>query len=490
MKILHVTSEVNPFSKTGGLGDVSSALPHAQSRLGHDVCLLTPYYSSISGVPLPTKDDLSLLLTVGKEEYQITFVNHENGNGVRFLFLHCPRLFHRSGLYVDTVQKRDFGDNDVRFTVLCRAALEYCRLSNWIPDIVHSHDWQTGMIPLLMKESSSSALFNDSRSAFTIHNMAYQGLFPRSSLRFLPEAEKYFTLGGPIEFHGMLSFLKAAIEFSDVINTVSPTYAAEIQSSSEYGFGLEQVLTANRNRFRGILNGIDTNEWNPNTDTKIAVQYSADFVAKKIGNKKALCERANLSYRRGIPLIGMITRITEQKGFEIIVPIMTEILNLPVQVIILGTGDPYYEHLLLDFARTFPDKMHVSISYDDAYAHQIEAGADLFLMPSKFEPCGLNQMMSMRYGTPPIVRATGGLHDSVIDADFDPRSGNGFKFDRYDSSDLMSTIRRAAEAYHHPTRWKQIQQNAMARDFSWEQSAAHYIDMYQAALDRSAWRTG
>lgn len=485
MKILHVTSEVTPFSKTGGLGDVSSALPHAQSRFGHDVRLLTPYYSSVNGVAQPNDNDLSTMLTIGGDEYRADFVKHENGNGVRFLFLNCPRLFHRSGLYIDTSQNRDFGDNDARFTLLCRAALEYCKLADWIPDIIHGHDWQAGLIPLLMKEDH---LFDNTRAAFTIHNMAYQGLFPRSTLHYIPEAEQYFTLGGPIEFHGMVSFLKAAIEFSDVLNTVSSTYAMEIQSKSEYGFGLEQVLSANRNRFRGILNGIDTNEWNPNTDTKISVRYSADFVAKKIENKKALCVRTNLSHRRGIPLIGMITRITEQKGFEIIMPIMTEILNLPAQMVVLGTGDPYYEHLLLDFARTFSDKMYVSIAYDDTFAHRIEAGADMFLMPSKFEPCGLNQMMSMRYGTLPIVRATGGLDDSVRDADQDDENGTGFKFKRYESAELMRTIRRAVEAYHDPHRWKRIQRNAMARDFSWEKSATQYIEMYETALKNPAWR--
>jgi starch synthase len=486
MNILHVTSEVAPFSKTGGLGDVSSALPRAQSRLDCDVRVLTPLYSCVSSFVLLKESDLHSTIQVGGEQYNVSFVQHRPDSGVVIFFLDCPKLYARTGLYMDTVQNRDYGDNDVRFIVLCRAALELCRLTNWIPDIVHGHDWQAGLTPLFLREQTADERFSQTRSAFTIHNMAYQGLFSRNALRYIPEAEKYFSFGGPIEFHGMVSFLKAAIELSDCFNTVSPTYAREIRSRNEYGFGLEDVLSANHARFRGILNGIDTVEWDPEADGKIAVRYSADFVAKKVENKKSLCNRASLSYRRSVPLIGMITRITEQKGFEIIVPIMTEILNLPVQLVVLGTGDPYYEHVMLDFANAFKDQMNVTIAYDDEYAHQIEAGADLFLMPSKYEPCGLNQMMSMRYGTLPIVRATGGLEDSVIDADAYPEYGTGFKFTDYDSTSLMKAIRSAVEAYRHPSRWRKLQRNAMAQDFSWEQSARYYLEMYQEALAKPA----
>ncbi|HEY3296032.1 MAG TPA: glycogen synthase GlgA [bacterium] len=485
LKVLFVTSEVTPFSKTGGLADISAALPKALAAQGCDVRVITPRYGFISrekyGIRL---DGTGAGFSVDLHGHSVKVaLSHaaDSQPGLQFLFVECDPLFDRPGLYVDPFTNRDYIDNDYRFIVLCRAAMEACRLGEWTPDIVHCNDWQTGLVPLYLHSARVAGELTPLRSVFTIHNIAYHGMFGGDAARRAGEAQRYFFPGGPVEFYGYLSFLKAGLEFGDALNTVSPTYAREIETTGDYSFGFDSILRA-RGELSGILNGIDYDVWNPATDPALAERYDASSLEKKEQNKRALCARIGLAYDPAVPLIGMVTRIVAQKGFEIIAPVLREILSLPAQLVLLGSGDPYFEHLFREAAHVFPDRLAVHIGYDEDFSHQIEAGADMFLMPSKFEPCGLNQMMSMRYGTLPIVRATGGLADTVIDAGAGASKGTGFSFSDYTPEALLQTVKRATAARADATLWRALQTNAMAQDFSWKRSAKRYMDLYAKTL--------
>ena len=485
LKILYVASEVAPFSKTGGLADIGAALPKALAAEGCEVRVLSPRYGFISlekyGIQRGGKGrDFTVDLHGRSVEASLSYAESSDAR-LQFWFVECDPLYDRPGIYVDPFTNRDYIDNDYRFIVLCRAALEFCRLTRWTPDIVHCNDWQTGLAPLYLHEMRAEGKLPNVRSIFTIHNIAYHGLFGVDAARRAGDAHKYFFPGGPVEFYGYLSFLKAGLEFSDALNTVSPTYAEEIEHSVEYGYGFDAVLRA-RGELTGILNGIDYDLWNPATDALIPQRYDASSLEKKESNKKALCARTGLTYDEAVPLIGMVTRIVAQKGFEIIAPVLSEILSMPAQLVLLGSGDPYFEHIFHEAARVFPDRLSVHIGYNDELAHLIEAGADIFLMPSKFEPCGLNQMMSMRYGTLPVVRATGGLADTVIDATEGKTKGTGFRFTEYAPEALLQAVRRAVTSRLDRPLWNALQRNAMTQDFSWNHSARRYFGLYERTL--------
>jgi starch synthase len=486
LKVLFLASEVNPFSKTGGLADVSDALPRALTGLGLDVLVLSPRYGFID------RDKFGIV----RDDSQLEFSTDFHGRPLRagfshiearagepkYYFIECDPLYDRPGIYVDPFTYREYIDNDYRFILLCRAAFELCRMLDWTPDVFHCNDWQTGIVPLYLNQQRSQGMMRQSRSILTIHNIAYHGLFGPETIARIGQAEKYYHPGGPLEFYTHVSFLKAGLEFSDRLNTVSPTYAREIPSSYEYGYGLETVLRARGDDVAGILNGIDVDAWNPQTDPFLFAPFSVDDLEAKETNKRELCASLGLTYKESLPVLGIISRMASQKGYDILLPMLADLLRSPVNVIVLGSGDLHYEYILGEHARMFPRHCAVRIGYDEALAHRIEGGADIFLMPSKYEPCGLNQMMSMHYGTIPVVRATGGLADTVIDADSDPVRGTGFRFDHYHSHDLLQCIHRALTAFHDRERWKKIQRNAMQQNFSWNRSARLYSELYRTCL--------
>jgi starch synthase len=486
LKILFVTSEITPFSKTGGLGDISAALPSALSSLGCEVRVLTPRYGFIDRERFGISSDgvaSGFALDFRGLSIHGAF-GSVNGHADKpeICFVECDPLYDRPGIYVDPFTNRDYIDNDYRFIFLCRSAFELCRIQNWVPDIIHCNDWQTSLIPFYLNGHRTERGWKRARSLVTIHNIAYHGLFAPETVGRIGGAEKYYYPGGPLEFYGHVNFLKGGLEFADNLNTVSPTYAREIQSGYEYGYGLDAVLRARGSHVAGIINGIDVDVWNPSADKHIAAPYDGDSLDLKQVNKRALCDRLGFVYDPQVPVIGMVSRIVAQKGFEILAPVLSDILSTPACMVLLGTGDPHFEHIFREFARLFPDRLVVQIGYDEDLAHAIEAGADMLLMPSKYEPCGLNQMMSMRYGTLPVVRATGGLADTVTDADRDGEHATGFSFFEYQPEALLDATQRAIAAFNRPERWRRIQRNAMAADFSWKHSAKLYLELYGQCL--------
>lgn len=489
VRVLFATSEMTPFSKTGGLADVSAALPAALAQAGCHVRVVTPRYAAVDRARFGIERssvECDFVFNVRGRAIKAGFSRWESPQtGLEVLFVECDPFYDRPGIYSDPFTGADYADNDYRYSLLPRAAFELCRVMEWKPDIFHCNDWQTALIPFLLSQTPLAEQFADARSVLTIHNIAYHGSFSPDAVEAIENASAYLYPDGPFDHQGQVNFLKAGIEFADAVNTVSPTYAREIQTSSEYGYGMETSLRARGDAVVGILNGIDVRAWNPATDSQIAAIYTAETLDRKKRNKEALCRQCNLPFEETTPLIGMISRLTSQKGFEILIPVLSEILELPCRMVILGSGDSFLSQTLREIARQHPSRISVHLGYDDELAHRIEAGADIFLMPSKYEPCGLNQMMSMRYGTLPVVRATGGLADTVTDADADPERGTGFSFHQYHPHDLLHAVRRAAAAFADGDRWRRIQRTAMTRDFSWNRSAEQYIDLYQSCLQRS-----
>jgi starch synthase len=401
---------------------------------------------------------------------------------VRTFLVECPFFFDRAGMYQE--EGEDYPDNATRFAVFSFAALELIKRSATPPDIIHCHDWQTALVPIYLRNLyQDDEFFRNTSVVFTIHNVGYQGLFPPDILPEISLPAALFTVDY-LEYYEKVNLLKGGIVFSDFITTVSRKYAEEIQSA-EYGRGMEGVLRSRRDRLRGILNGVDYNAWSPATDKLIPARYSAKNMRGKIACKKALLER--MGVRQPVldrPVVGIVSRFVPQKGFDLIAEIAEQLAALDVYIVALGTGDPVYEELFRSMAATYPDKFLVAIAYDNMLAHQIEAGSDMFLMPSHYEPCGLNQIYSLKYGTAPIVRATGGL-DDTIEA-FDGQSGTGFKFSEYTGAALLLAIEQAIAAYHQPEVWQQLVCNGMRQDFSWERSAKQYLEIYQALQERKA----
>ena len=479
MNICYATSECVPYVKTGGLGDVAGALPRFLSDLGCDVKVFLPLYASIhaSGHDLTLSEELTGLSTrVGdRNEYFSVWTGRLPDSDVETYLIECPRYFNRSSVYTDDP------DEFERFILFQRAILGVMRRIGWSPDILHANDWQTSLLPVYLKEDySRDVLFRNTLSLLSIHNIGYQGAFDRDTVRTAGLSERYTGPGEPFEYHGRFSFLKAGLCFADAVSTVSPTYAEEILTPA-FGEGLDGVLGARDERIVGILNGIDTGTWNPATDSLIAALYDANSLDKKLENKIALQNRFGLSSEPELPLLGVVSRFAHQKGFELLFPILGGLLESGrLRLAVLGSGDSRTELFFSQEASRFPDRLGAHIGYDEGLAHQIEAGADLFLMPSLYEPCGLNQMYSLRYGTLPIVRNTGGLADTVTDVDADPKKGNGFIFDDPSSDALLATIQRAVDAFGDRTTWHACQVRAMALDFSWDAAARAYLELYES----------
>ncbi|MGV8073721.1 MAG: glycogen synthase GlgA [Syntrophobacteraceae bacterium] len=481
-KILFCSSEVSPYSKTGGLADVAGVLPQALQELGCDVRIFTPLYRCVRD----RVDSLDLLsqnipIPVGIHNYHVHLRESRTASGIPLYFLEKDEFFDRTHLY-GTPVRGDYEDNAERFVAFCRAVYPLCTELDWYPEIFHLHDWQAALVSAyLAGERHNNPNLTSSGTVFTIHNLAYQGVFPGDhfSLTGLPPG--MMSIQG-MEFWGNCNFLKAGLVYSDFLTTVSSQYSKEIQRP-EYGSGLDGVLRERSRTLAGIINGVDYNVWNPETDPMIPANFNAGDLSGKRTCKEALISELGLPRERiDMPLFGMIGRLDEQKGFDLVSEIIEDLMELPISLVILGVGDAKIEEGLLKTAGLYPDKLRVLLQFDEQLAHRIEAGADIFLMPSRFEPCGLNQLYSLRYGTIPVVHATGGLYDSVDDVHKNPDSGTGFKFYAYKASGFFAAIRLALEFHENKDKWLALQLRAFAQDFSWNRSAQEYLKIYRRII--------
>lgn len=465
MKIALCTSEAVPFAKTGGLADVCGALPLELENLGHEVVLVMPKYPSVraSGAFLKKLDNDFDWMPLG-ETSRAYFLKHD--------------MFLRGGLYGDRFG--DYPDNLRRFAYFCQKSCALFQKMEPVPDVVHVHDWQTALIPALLR-SRGKTLFGAQKripkTLLTIHNISYQGLFPGEMMPLTGLEESYFSFSG-FEFYGKINLLKGGILYADLINTVSLTYGAQTQTK-EFGCGLEGVLAGRRERYFGIINGVDYKVWNPQGDPYLARNYSLKSLEDKKSNKRKLQETCGLVASEETPLLGFVGRLVEQKGIDLIVALVPEMCRRGLQVVILGTGDPHYEEELFLLKKKYPQQLYFSSAFDDKLAHQIYAASDMFLMPSKFEPCGMGQLISFKYGTVPVVFRTGGLADTVVDYKLHKTAGTGFVFDKYNADELMLAIRKAQELYCDKKKWQELMKRIMKLNFSWKESARRYVELYE-----------
>lgn len=486
MKIAFVAAECVPYAKTGGLADVAGALPAELVRLRHEVKVFIPKYSLID----ENRYGLKYNWDIGEMPIRINGIIrsahvHQSklpDSDIDVYFIDCPHYFYRPSIYTND------SDEDERFILFSKAVIETLQRLQWTPDIIHCNDWQTGLLPLFIKDNYNwDRMFDQTASVFTIHNIGYQGLFSRSVLFSAEIRGELFYPGGPVEHNGGVSFMKAGISFADIINTVSNTYAHEILTP-EYGAGLESALQKRKDDLYGILNGVDYNIWNPETDKHLPYHYTINDVGGKYLNKKYLLKHFGIKPDENIPLVGIVSRMVHQKGFDIFADAINDLLKLEAQWIILGSGEDRFEDLFRLLSNQFPEKVGVYIGYNNELSHLIEAGADMFLMPSKYEPCGLNQIYSLKYGTVPIVRKTGGLADTVKDWDeqshYGLKDGNGFSFYDYSGYALFKSVERAVNTFKHRDIWRKIQLNGMKQDFSWTRSAEKYTELYKLAGEK------
>jgi starch synthase len=477
VRVVFVASEGLPFSKTGGLGDVIGALPKALVDVGLEVEVLLPRYRSTK--PCDTAAaGRSITIPLGAGFHFATIQDGGILKGVHYYLVDCPEFFDRPDLYQDKHTGKDYLDNYLRFAAFSLAAVEFIKRLGPPPEIVHCHDWQAALVPVYLKRNySADPFYRNTRVVLTVHNLAYQGEFPRRVLGEISLDPALFDIEH-LEFYGKVNLLKGGLVFADAITTVSPKYAQEIQTS-ESGAGLEGVLQRYAGRLRGILNGADYDVWNPSTDLLIPAHYTPQNLDGKKECKRALLEKMGVTAPvLSRPVVGMISRFDPQKGFDLLAEVAGELAMLDMYMVVLGTGIREYEELFERLGKEYPEKFLVKVAYDNALAHLIEAGADIFLMPSRYEPCGLNQIYSLKYGTVPVVRATGGL-DDTIEA-FDGVSGTGFKFQECSGRALLDAVSRALEAYRWPRLWSKIIANGMQKDFSWTRSARAYAELYNS----------
>lgn len=490
LRILFVSSEVVPFVKTGGLADVSSALPKKLTELGHEVRILLPKYGAVDERKFKIHDIVRLKdinVKVGDKEVIFSLKScflPGIRTRVQIYFLDNQEYFgSRNSLYIDPITGKDYPDNDERFIILNRAVIELILRLGWYPDIIHLNDWQCGLAPAYIKTAFKDYEgFDKLKTLFTIHNLAYQGVFPPSVFNKTSLPDDLNSDKKGILHKGKVNFMKSGLLFSDVINTVSETYAKEISTKEEFGEGLKDVLAKRKDKLFGIVNGIDTNIWHPENDKLIPVRYSIKSLEKKVENKKHLLERFGLPFDEKIPVISVISRLYDAKGIDLIQKAFPELMKLNLQFILLGTGDYKYHSFFDKMAMKYPKKFSCYLGFSDELAHLIEAGADMFLMPSKYEPCGLNQMYSQVYGTVPIVRETGGLADTVKRFDEKTEEGTGFMFKKYDAKDMLAEIKRALKIFDDQKLWQKIQKAGMKEDFSWDRSAKSYVELYKKIL--------
>ena len=484
MHIAFAASECVPFSKTGGLADVVGALPRALAALGHQVSVYLPRYRQTK---LADPQTVVRSITIPfDDKYRFCSVVAAGANtpaGIKFYFVDYPPYFDREALYGSPAG--DYPDNAERFALFSRAVLEASKVLG-VPHVFHCHDWQSALVPVMLRTLyAEDPAFREVATVFTIHNMGYQGLFPPDTLPLLMLPWDMLTIS-KMEFFGQVNFLKGALAYADFVTTVSKKYSQEIQTT-EYGFGLEGVLRDRSATVTGILNGVDYEEWSPQTDRFIAAKYSPQDLRGKLQCKQDLLHAFGVtSADSKVPVIGIVSRFAAQKGFDLISQIMDRLAREEMIVVALGAGDKLFEDMFLRLNKQFPNKIAVKVAYDNAIAHKIEAGADMFLMPSRYEPCGLNQIYSLRYGTVPIVRATGGLDDTIEPWDARTGKGTGFKFSDYTGEALLATIKQALLSYRDASSWQTLMRNGMTRDFSWGASAREYGKIYDRARQARA----
>ncbi|MBU1088017.1 MAG: glycogen synthase GlgA [Candidatus Omnitrophica bacterium] len=466
MKVLFCSSEVVPFAKTGGLADVAGTLPPELANLGVEIKVVLPYYKSIE-----------------TKKFKIKKIDKDTAvaviqNNVEVYFIENKKYFDRASLY--QYNGVDYRDNLERFTYYCQQTLKLAKKIKFKPDIIHCNDWQSALIPIYLKTIYKKDVFyKKTKTVFTIHNLGYQGLFPKEDLALTGLSDAVFSIDG-LEFYGRINLLKGGLLFSDKITTVSATYAEEIQTP-QFGCGLEGVLQKRKSDLSGILNGINCQDWDPKKNKALTKNYGPDDIEGKYNNKTNLQKICKLKVNNRIPLLGIITRLADQKGLDILAEVIDKIVQMPIQFVLLGTGDPKY-HKLFESIKDKYKNTAIYLSFDPKLAYKIYAGSDMFLMPSYYEPCGLGQLISLNFGTIPIVRKTGGLADTVVDYDPFSKKGNGFVFDNYQSGALLETIKRALCVYHDAEEWKRLVRGAMKCNFSWEASASEYYTLYKKTI--------
>src|SRR5262249_24095323 len=480
LRVLSVASKGVPYVKTGGLADVIGALPYALAKLGHDVRVILPRYKAVEadrwhlrvaavGMPVPINQEAETVDILEVPACAATA-------GVHLLFVDAPRYFQREKVY-------GYPDDGERFILFCRAALEYTRTAGWVPDILHCHDWHTGIIPNWTKTLyRGDPHFARTATVFTIHNLAYQGIFGYRILEVAGVAAEGFLYPEIPELANVVDLMGRGIAFADVISTVSPRYAREILTPT-FGERLDPLLRGRQDRLYGILNGIDTAEYDPDTDTRIASPFDAFALERRPANKRALQEQMGLPVAPCTPLIGIISRLTDQKGFDLLDQVAIPLLEQGIQLVVAGTGDQHYHRLFQQLAERYPQQVAVNLTFSTEISQPIYAGSDMLLMPSRFEPCGLTQMLAMRYGCIPIVHRTGGLADTVHELDPANNAGNGFVFSPYDPFHLFAAVMRALEAYKFQDAWQELMQRAMLADYSWDASAERYVALYCRAQE-------
>lgn len=459
MKIAICASEVVPFAKTGGMADVTAALPLALEKEGQEIIIILPYYQSVRNCGSEIR----------KIKPGIFFSSI--GRGIKAYFIESDKYFNRAQLYGE--KSGDYKDNLERFSYYSRRSLELLKEIDFSCDIIHCHDWQSALLPLYLKTiHAKDNFYKNMRTVLTIHNLGYQGLFAKSEFPKLGLDWSLFTPDA-LEFYGKINILKGGIVFSDIINTVSPTYSREIQTE-ELGFGLEGVLAKRKDSLFGVLNGLDYNVWNPRIDKIIAQNYSFKDLSGKLQCKEDLQRNCNLQTLAQVPLVGVVSRLAEQKGLDLLASELDALCKMNLQLVILGTGDAKYHHLLSDTAKKYPKNFSLHLKFDDQLAHKIYAGSDIFLMPSRYEPCGLGQLISLKYGTIPVVFKTGGLSDTV-------NKDRGFVFELYKKENFLKAVKEALSLFSKQDKWGKLINNAMECDFSWEESAKEYIKLYEKA---------
>ncbi|MCT4563150.1 MAG: glycogen synthase GlgA [Maledivibacter sp.] len=477
MKVLYVASEVVPFVKTGGLADVAFSLPKELRNLDIDVRIILPKYSKIHEIfkkAMTFQKNFNVPVGWRKQYCGVEYLEYE---GIPFYFIDNEYYFKRDGIY-------GFYDDGERYSFFCRAVLETIANIDFIPHIIHCNDWHTGILSTLLKEHyKSNPLYEGIKTIFTIHNLRYQGVFPKEILGDLLSLSMEYYHVNSLEFYGGVSFMKGGINYSDIVTTVSSTYAGEIQNPY-YGEKLDGIIKLRKEDLYGITNGIDYELYNPERDEDIFTRYNIDLPEGKKENKVMLQKLLNLPQRKDVPVIGMVSRLAHMKGLDLLLHVLDELMTEDIQMIILGTGEPYFESRLREYASKYSNKIAINILFDEALAHKIYAASDMFLMPSKFEPCGLGQLIALRYGAIPIVRETGGLKDTIISYNEYTHEGNGFSFTNYNAHDMLYTIKRALGLYRDENTWMRIVTNAMKEDYSWKNSAKIYKDLYEKVYKR------
>jgi starch synthase len=482
LRVLMVASEVTPYAKSGGLGDVLAALPGALAALGHEVTVVVPWYRSAGLVETPAR---TLSIDMGGHTYEATFAVRRDPSGARLVFVGHAAFFDRDGLY--GLGSHDYEDNPRRFGFLCLAALEFMRAEGQVVDVVHAHDWQTGLAPVYLRTRyRDDAVLGGAATIFTVHNITFKGLCSSEWLPQLGLDPSLFSIDA-LEYWLHVSLLKGGILFSDVVTTVSRRYAQELLMP-DMAFGFEGVIRARRDDLLGIVNGIDVAAWNPATDAHLPEPYDATSLDGKQAAKRRLLAAYGLPDTPDAlerPLVAMIARMVDQKGLDLIADVAARLVSLDATYVVMGEGEPWYEQMWRSLASQYPERVGVRIGFDEGLSHLVEGGADIFMMPSRYEPCGLNQLYSLRYGTVPVVRATGGLAETVEPYDPATGSGTGFVFSEATGDALLSALRAAIAVYRDtPDHWRAVQRAGMARDFSWQASARAYVEAYQQAREK------